>query len=471
MLIGAVSTQVNAWSPLKTLLHCLTVTQCKIIILDTERADRVEPVVEQLRSDTGAKSILVFKAAEGKGQWQSMENWDTVMQRQDISNESLKYEPIVPEDNATIFFTSGTTGSPKGVLSTHRMFLTNVLNVLVGSRRAALRRGDNILPVSPAAPPKGMLVSVPLFHVTGCTSLAMLATFGGAKLVFMRKWEPADAVSLIKKENIGMAGGVPSMVTDLTEAANLGLPLETLSFGGAVAPELLASRAGKVFPTAMLSQGYGLTETNSVAVSIAGEDYIARPLTCGLPTPVNDLLIVNDNKVLPVGGIGEVWIRGPNVMKGYWGDPAATKKALTQDGWFKTGDLGYLDKDGFLYIRDRIKDVIIRGGENIASVSVENALYVDRRVLEAAAIGIPHHRLGEQVAAVVVVKPEYHGEVTESSLIAVASKNLPRFAVPVLVIIQNEPLERTPSGKIIKVTLRDLARSVWEKRAKQTPKL
>jgi len=179
---------------------------------------------------------------------------------------------------------------------------------------------------------------------------------------------------------------------------------------------------------------------------------------------VNEIKIVADGKCLPPNGVGEVWLRGPNVMKGYWNDPDATERAITKDGWLRSGDLGYLDEEGFLYIKDRLKDIIIRGGENIDSVSVENALYADPRVLEAAAVGVPDERLGELVAAVVSIKPAYHGYVTEDALMAIARQSLPRFAVPVIIVISHEPFVHTPSGKIIKGELRKVARRHWEAR-------
>jgi len=173
---------------------------------------------------------------------------------------------------------------------------------------------------------------------------------------------------------------------------------------------------------------------------------------------------MHDDVCLPPGCVGEVWLRGPNVMKGYWRDPESTEKVITADGWLRTGDLGSLDEEGFLYIKDRLKDIIIRGGENVDSVSVENALYADPRILEAAAVGVPDERLGELVAAVVSVKPPFQGRVTEAALIALARKSLPKFAVPVMIVILNEQFELTPSGKIIKGTLRKIARQHWEDR-------
>ncbi|PPQ63866.1 hypothetical protein CVT24_009492 [Panaeolus cyanescens] len=498
-LIGAVSALANAWSPQDILRYCLTHTDAKLIVVDPERADRLEPIATALMAEIGCSGMLVLEHHEGKGEWKGMTAWDKAMQ--DYKGDPTKILKqdfkITPEDDATILFTSGssrTTGLPKGVLSTQRQYLTNVLNVMVSGRRAALRRGEGI-PVPVPGPQKGILIPVPLFHVTGLTSLSMLATLGGFRIVLMRKWIPElgewsrakyahtntqDIKSctdifrlfdrLIKDENVAVAGGVPSMVADLTDNSK-GAPLEALMFGGAPAPDTLAARASKAFPTAALSQGYGLTETSSVAVGFAAEDYSARPQSCGLAMPINDILIMKDNKSVPTGSVGEVWLRGPNVMKGYWKDQAATDKVLTKDGWFKSGDLGYLDEEGFLYIRDRMKDIIIRGGENIDSVTVENVLYSDDRILEAAAVGVPDPRLGELVAAVVSIKPPYHGQVTEAQLIALAAKRLPKFAVPVMIIIQNEPFERTPSGKILKPQLRQLAAKEWVERAGQTSKV
>ncbi|KAF4623121.1 hypothetical protein D9613_001373 [Agrocybe pediades] len=479
-LLGAVSAFANAWSPLNTLRYCIARTECKLIIVDPERADTLEHISHKLMEEAKSKGILVLEVHEGKGNWAGMKSWEP-------SLENFKGDPrsiltmelnIAPEDNATILFTSGTTGMPKGVLSTQRQFITNVLNVVYSGRRAALRRGDDI-PLPPVGPQKGILLSVPLFHVFGLTSLSMLVTMSGMKLVMMRKWDAeegfifssrhssrvSDTFDRLENENVAVAGGVPSMVSDLADSSCAGQPLDSLLFGGAPAHNSLAVRAQQAFPTTSLSQGYGLTETSSIAA-----EKIIWPVQRagnGLPTPINDIVIVNNGVCVPPGTVGEVWIRGPNVMKGYWRDQEATDQVLTKDGWFKSGDLGCLDEEGFLYIRDRIKDIIIRGGENIDSVSVENAIYADERVLEVAAVGVPDKRLGELVAAVVSVKPAYHGKVTEALLIELARTSLPKFAVPVMILVQNEPFERTPSGKIIKTDLRKVAEAAWIKRVEQ----
>jgi len=211
-----------------------------------------------------------------------------------------------------------------------------------------------------------------------------------------------------------------------------------------------------------------MTETNAIAVSITGADCDLRPGSTGLPTPINDLLIMDPEnlKQVPTGTAGEVWIRGANVMQEYWKDPEATRRVITDDGWLRSGDLGYVDEEGFLFIKDRLKDIIIRGGENIDSVSVENAVYAHPDIQEAAAIGVPDERLGEVVAVVASLRSGAT-KVTEGEVIAVAAKSLPKFAVPVMVILHSEALEHTPSGKIIKTSLRKEANDEWIRRVRE----
>ncbi|KAJ7068258.1 hypothetical protein C8F01DRAFT_1117516 [Mycena amicta] len=463
-LIGAVAVLVNAWLPATPLLYCLTHAQCKVIILDSERAERLVSVVQKL----GGAEILVFE--NGNGRWKGMKSWQSVLD--EFKGDPMKIfqqDPnILPEDDAVIFFTSGTTGLPKGVLSTQRQYLTNTLNTVVSRRRAVLRRGEEIPAPSPNDPQQAFLIAAPFFHATGMTSLTMTATLAGAKIVLLRKWDTKIATQLIKQEKVSMAGGVPSMSSDLIESELAGYSgLDTLTFGGAATPPMLLARAKAAFPNATPNQAYGLTECNSIAISFAGEDWVARPTSCGLPSPINDVVIVKNGKVVPAGEIGEIWIKGCNVMKGYWRDQAATDKVLTRDGWLMSGDLGMQDAEGFVYIRDRIKDIIIRGGENIDSTTVENALWTDG-VIEVAAVGVPDERLGELVAAVVVVKPGH--SLTEESLIALARTRLPHFAIPVMVIFAVE-LEHNAAGKIMKGEARKSAAQEWAKRAKVKAKL
>ncbi|KAJ6573029.1 hypothetical protein DFH09DRAFT_1152220 [Mycena vulgaris] len=473
-LLGAVPVLTNAWLPIVPLLHCLTSTQCKLIILDSERADRLEPEIKKLTKQAGATGVVVLESHEGKGRWNGMQLWEKVVKNyKGDPNKALRNDPkIEHEDNCLIMFTSGTTGLPKGII--------------VAGQRALLRRDEKLPVPSPNDPQQGVLIAVPLFHATdsgvGLKTQIMAATLGGAKVALIRKWIPKEAARLIRQEKLTATAGVPSMTADLIESELKGYPLESMGHGGASAAAVLTERAHAAFPNTMLffclfslfyicfirsfrGQGYGMTESNSTAVSIVGDDYYARPTSTGLPCPVNDILLVKDGKAVPQGEVGEIWIRGPNVMKGYWGDQAATDKTVTKDGWLMTGDIGVLDKEGFLYIRDRIKDIIIRGGENIASQLVENALFTDG-VMEVAAVAVPDEKLGELVAAVVCLKSDYAGKITEQDLIALARTRLPAFAVPVMVLFQAE-MPRNASGKTLKAELRQVARREWEKRERR----
>ncbi|KAF8062191.1 hypothetical protein FPV67DRAFT_1563616 [Lyophyllum atratum] len=467
-LLGALPVLINAWLPVEPLGYCITSTGCKVVMLDAERADRLAPAIADIVKDKPSTKFLVFDDCQDGTRWPRMHSFPVVLQdyKDDISVANvLATDPdIIPEDNALIIFTSGTTGMPKGVLSTQRQFLTNIPNVMVGGIRATLRRGGDYPDFGEEEGlQKGILIGVPLFHVTGLTSFTLMATATGMKIVLIPKWIVEEGV-LIKQENVRVSGGVPSMVSDILDSSLVGYSLDGLLFGGSPAPITLVPRAQEAFPTATMMQAYGMTETNSVAVSFAGEDYATRPASTGRASPVNEIMITNEGVSVAPGIAGEVWLRGPNIMQCYWRDSETTEKTITTDGWLRTGDLGYLDEEGFLYIKDRLKDIIIRGGENIDSVSVENALYRDPRVLEAAAVGVPDDRLGELVAAVVSVKPAFRGTVTGAGLITVARKYLPRFAVPVMIIVLDEPLEHTPSGKIVKGQLRQLARRHWEAR-------
>ncbi|PBK66548.1 acetyl-CoA synthetase-like protein [Armillaria solidipes] len=471
-LLGAVTALVNAWLPSEPLRHCIMLTKCSLIILDPERAERIEPIAADLKRASGASGYLVLEDHEGKGHWEGMDVWSKVFPNYlKDPEEILRDDPhIIPEDNATIIFTSGTTGLPKGVLSTQRAFLTYLFNSASVVGRDYIRRGVPV-PSSPVSGTRdGILLSAPLFHASGCcTSLSGI--FYGTKVILMRKWNVAEAVRLCKEENVISLGGVPSTIADLIDSPLSGFPIEMITLGGApVAPSLLR-KSKEAFPLASIGQAYGLTETNATSVGFYGPDCAAKPGSCGFVTPVNEILVMKDNVRATTGAVGEIWLRGPNMMSGYYGDQAATDKVLTKDGWVMTGDLGCVDEEGYVYIKDRIKDIIIRGGENIDSVSVENALYTEPGVLEAAAVGVPDKRLGELVTALVTLKPGYRGSINEKKLLATARKLLPKFAVPVMIVLKDGEFDHTPSGKIIKAQLRVIAREEWIRRTKDGGKV
>lgn len=462
-LLGAVTSLVNAWLPLEPLQHCIALTKCKLVLLDPERADIIEPIVDRLKDMAGISGYLVMEEHEGKGLWNGMDNFGTIFSR---SSGNLKFvldNPLItPDDDATIVFTSGTTGLPKGVLSSQRAFLTILFTSAFIAGRDALRRGEAFPPPPDVGPQKGALLSTPLFHVTG-TAVTLNATMHGYKLILLRKWDVPEVARLCKEENVKTLGGIPFMLTDL-ESHLAGFPMESITVGGAPVAGSLIARSKETFPSAIMANAYGLTETNSTAIGLAGDDYLARPESSGIPLPVTECIIMKKDVEAAPGEVGEVWLRGPGVMKRYYGDRAATEKALTQDGWLMTGDLGYRDAEGFLFIKGRIKDIIIRGGENVDCVSIENALHTEPGVLEAAAVGVPDKRLGELVAAVVTVKPSWRGKVKEEKLLSLVKKLLPKFAIPVMIIVQDGEFVHTPSGKIVKSTLRVAAHKEWERR-------
>ncbi|KDQ17938.1 hypothetical protein BOTBODRAFT_29253 [Botryobasidium botryosum FD-172 SS1] len=471
-LLGAVVVCVNAWLPAKVLHYCIAHTNSKVVVFDCDRAEVIYRGVEDLKREAGANAVLVVRAHESNRKtWNGMQSWEEVMKRYEGKGDmAWKKEPeCLPEDNCSIFFTSGTTGLPKGALSTQRAVMMALFNNLVGYPRAFLRAGQPIPVVDPSAPSKIGLISIPLFHVTACLSSLLPNTATGGHMILMRKWDVKEAVRLIVSEKVTHAGGVPSVVLDLLETTLKSTPnsLESFGFGGAPPPAQLTNISRKAFPNVQLMQGYGMTETNSGVATIFGPDYVHRPTSTGYIFPTNDVLIMDPKRLaaLPAGQIGEIWLRGSNLMKEYWRNPEATAQAITRDGWLRTGDLGFLDEEGFLYLRDRVKDIIIRGGENVDSTTVEQALLDDPRIMECAAVGVPDKRLGELVAAIAVPRSAWTGgKVKEAELIEIANKSLPGFAVPVMVIVQDEPLDRNPGGKVLKKEYRALAKKEWERR-------
>ena len=303
-----------------------------------------------------------------------------------------------------------------------------------------------------------MLLSIPMFHVTGCFSALNTVVFTGAKMVLMRRFEPEAAMALIERERITSAGGVPTIAWQLAEhpaRAHSDLSrLDSVAYGGAPAAAELVRRMGQTLPTAVPGTGWGMTETCATFTHFTGEDYVHRPDSCGPAAPVGDMKVVDaGGAILPPGGVGELLVRGPHVVTRYWNKPEATAETF-QDGWLKTGDIARLDEEGFCYIVDRAKDVIIRGGENIYSVEVESALYEHPAIMDAALVPIPHRILGEEPGAVVTLKPGT--TATEAELQAWVAARLAPFKTPVKVLTRTEPLPRNANGKILKPELRKL---------------
>jgi len=458
ILAGAIAVPLNAWSTGPELQYVLTDSGARLAVLDAERFERLKPHLD----DCPALRLVLVSRAEGALDHAKAESWSALIgATADWANLpalDLPKVELAPDDDATIFYTSGTTGKPKGALGTHRNVCSTLFARPYGIAAAALRRGEEPPAPDPAAPQKSTLLSVPYFHVTGCMSTLIPCLAAGMKLATMRRWDAGEALKLIERERINGCGGVPTIAWQLIEHPDFSKydtsSLEGFSYGGAPAAADLVRRLKTAVPASQLGTAWGMTETSAPFTIVIGEDYETRPTTCGYAMPVGDMRIVGpDGQDMPLGETGELWVRGPMVVKGYWGNPEATQ-ATFGGGWLRTGDIARLDEEGFCYIVDRAKDMLIRGGENIYCVEVENALAAHPSVIDAAVVGRPHVELGEEPVAVVTVKPG--AELTEEELRAFALQRIAAFKTPVRIILRSEMLPRNANGKILKRELRKL---------------
>ncbi|WP_085809822.1 class I adenylate-forming enzyme family protein [Sphingomonas sp. TZW2008] len=456
-VLGAIAVPLNAWWTGEELAYGLADSGARVLIADEERWQRIAPLRDTLPT---LERVLVSRAASALGGAERLE--DVIGTPHDWAGLPAGDLPVVgllPDDDATILYTSGTTGKPKGALGTHRNFMTNILSTGYAAARTILRRGDPL----PEPTPKVALTVIPLFHATALSAGLMGSMAGGHTIIYMRKFEAVRAMEIIEREKVNSTGGVPTIAWQLLEHPERHRydlsSLETIGYGGAPsAPELVRKIAGEL--KSAPGNGWGMTETTATVTTHSGEDYINRPESCGPAVAVADLKIMDaDGKhELPAGEVGELWARGPMIVKGYWNKPDATAATFV-DGWVRTGDLARLDEEGFCFIVDRAKDMVIRGGENIYSSEVENVLYDHPAVTDCALIGIPHRTLGEEPAAVVHLAPGT--TASEAELQQWVRDRLAAFKVPVAIRFCDEMLPRNANGKILK---RDL-KSYFEDRA------
>ncbi|MDY1007894.1 MULTISPECIES: class I adenylate-forming enzyme family protein [unclassified Sphingomonas] len=451
--IGAVMVPLNAWWTGAEMAYGLADSGARVLITDDERHHRLEDIYATIPS---LEQVLVSRAvAPLTGIAAPLEDvigasshWAT------LPDQPLPDAVIAPDDDATIFYTSGTTGAPKGALGTHRNMMSNILTGGYSGARSALRRGE----MPPEPTPRVTLTVIPLFHVTACSAGMMGVIATGSTMIFMRKWDTVRAMEIIEREKVNVTGGVPTIAWQLIEHPDRGnydlSSLESIAYGGAPsAPELVRRIHSEL--GALPGNGWGMTETMATVTHHGAEDYLNRPSSAGPPAPVVDLKIVAEDGVteLPVGEVGELWARGPMIVKGYWNKPEATATTFI-DGWVRTGDLARLDEEGFCYIVDRAKDMIIRGGENIYSSEVENVLYAHPAVTDCALIGLPHRTLGEEPVAVVHLAPG--AQASEAELQAWVRERLAAFKTPVAIRFVPETLPRNANGKILKKDLQSL---------------
>jgi long-chain acyl-CoA synthetase len=449
-VVGAVAVPLNAFWNGAELAFGARDCDAKVLVVDGERLERLAPHLDELPEGV---HVIGTRLEDRKGTGPLPPALDLASFLAD-GDATLPAVDIEPDDPATLFYTSGTTGHPKGVLGTHRNICSNLVTIMFMGARQALR--DGIQPKPPAEPPVSLL-SVPLFHATGSHSALLSAVAFGTTLVFMRRWDPEVALDLVEQHRITSVGGVPAMVWDILNSPTFEKrdlsTLTNLGGGGAAAPPELLRRMRAKLPGRGAATGYGLTETSSIVTSISGLDYDERPDSVGVPIPVCELRFVDEHGVdVPDGQPGEILIKGPNVVPGYWRRPEETAAVFTE-GWLHSGDIGRMDDVGFVFIVDRAKDIIIRGGENISSIEVEAALFQHADVLEAAVFATPHDTLGEQVGAAVRLREG--AAATGEELRAHAAERLSSFKVPSTVWVLDEPFPRSPSGKLLKRELRE----------------
>lgn len=371
---------------------------------------------------------------------------------------------LTGDDLATILFTSGSTGQSKGAFSTHRAVVQATFNYIVQAL-VLLQLGTEDGTISADRPQHATLLTVPLFHVTGEVPMMLVSFAIGRKIVFMPKWNVIKAMELIEREKVTNFTGVPLMSFELLTSPDRGKydlsSLQGLAGGGAPRPVEHVRRLADEFPTAPPALGYGLTETNGIGAGIFSTNYMEKPNSTGTATkPLVDMAILDDaGKPVPQGERGEVSIRSVALFGGYWNKPEASAACMTADGYFRSGDIGYLDADGYLFIVDRKKDIIIRGGENISCQEVEAEIYEHPAVAEACVFGLPEERLGEVVGAVVFCHPGQ--SVSSEALTEFLKTQLAAFKVPQRIWMSEGPLPRLGTEKIDKVSLRTHYRAVW----------
>ncbi len=441
--IGAISVSMNAWWTADELDYALGDSGSKIVVADAERTARIAPLLAK----HGARVIAVRTPG---GLPAGAEHWEDVV----VPGAALPEVALHPDLDATILYTSGTTGHPKGAVSTHRAVIS-ALSAFACRTFVNAMMGQGAPREHPF--PTSFILIVPLFHVTGCVAV-MLSCFGaGKKLVMMHKWDPARALELIERERVTNFVGVPTQSWDLLECPDFArrdtASLLSVGGGGAPAPPELVRRVDKSFRTARPSIGYGMTETNAYGPGNASDDYVRKPTSCGRVVPAVEMRVTDpEGRVLGPDEVGELWFRGANLIRGYWNKPEATAETIV-DGWLRSGDIGRIDAEGFVYVQDRAKDMVLRAGENVYCAEVEAVLYEHPDIYEAAVFGLPHERLGEEVAAAIVPKPGR--TIDRETLRAFVAERIAGFKVPTRIELHAEALPRNPAGKILKRSLRD----------------
>jgi long-chain acyl-CoA synthetase len=447
--VGGISVSLNALWTADELDYAIDDSGATLLIADVERIHRAQAACRRL----GCRMLVVRsdeKLAHDVDQWA-----DVVRPGQSMPTVDVGWD-----DDATILYTSGTTGHPKGAVSTNGAVVSALMafggRAAADGLRAAANRPADAPPAEPAPPPVFILI-VPLFHVTGCVAVMLGCFVSKAKLVMMYRWDVDRALELIEREQVTHFVGVPTQSWDLVNSPRFHefdtSSLRNVGGGGAPAPPALVEKVAGSIAKGGPIIGFGMTETNAFGPGNSGDDYLTHPTSTGRAFPIQQIEIRDEQgRSVPAGERGEIWMKGPMLIRGYWNKPGATAETIV-DGWLRSGDVGRLDVDGFLYIEDRLKDMILRAGENVYCAEVEAAIYEHPAVHEAAVFGLAHERLGEEVAVAIHLR---HGHtLTADELRGWLAAKIAAFKIPSRVMFTDDPLPRNPAGKFLKRDLRE----------------
>ena len=438
--VGAINVSMNSWWTEDEMDFALEDSGATVLICD------------QQRFDIGAascvkKNVKVLVVRAEKPLPAGVDKWEEVLPLGDKHPGA----DISPDDDATILYTSGTTGRPKGAVSTHRAIISSIM-AFSARNNVFLMSGTKLKEVDGPDVPTSFILIVPLFHVTGCVPVMLSCFVAGLKLAIMYKWDPEKALEMIEREQITNFVGVPTQSWDLVNSPAFEKydtsSLRAVGGGGAPSPTSLVGKVNDKVKNGNPQLGYGMTETNAFGPAITGSDYLSHPTSTGRATWPMLVEVRDENlKPVPTGQSGEIWFFGPMLIRGYWNRPDATAETIV-DGWLRSGDLGRLDADGYVYVEDRVKDMILRAGENVYGAEVESAIYEHPAVHEAAVFGVPHERLGEEVGVAILVNDGM--TLTPEELWAFLDAKIAKFKIPTQVVIMTEPLPRNAAGKFLK---------------------
>lgn len=445
--IGVAAVGMNAWWVTDEMEYAIKDSAPKVIFADVERLARIleRPAMAQgaklvaVRTDAPAGVIPYAEVIAGGG--------------------AMPQVSVDPDADACIFYTSGTTGNPKGAQLTHRGCIANLMNMGFSAQVQALAvaKATGVVPNPEDAPIPAALITTPLFHVTANNCGAYAVTAGGGKLVLMYRWDAGEALRLIAKEKITAMSGVPTMAREVINHPDFATTdtssLLTLGGGGAQLPPDLVAKIDGAVKTARPNTGYGMTETCGIITAVSADFFVDKPDSCGPAMPAFEAKCVDDDgNAVPAGQVGELWVKGAPVIKGYINRPDATAESIT-DGWLHTGDVARIDEDGFIFIVDRKKDMVLRGGENVYCAEVEAGIFRHPAVAEVTVFGVPDERLGEEVGAAVLLRPG--AMVSPEELREHLSGLMAKHKVPRYLWFMNDPLPRNASGKFLKRQLRE----------------